>query len=171
MSLPGNTPLVINIRPMAEDDHRFVHTTWLEATKKAPGMHRLRWNDYRARVEPTIVAMLARDDVKLMGAYNDNDRILGWIAYSPGKSIHTLHFAYTRFALEGVELRRHGIMTALLDAGQLGKRFIYTSQGEVRLGGTRSRKFRERPLDEDLVEWARKRGVTAVYEPLKEWLQ
>ncbi|MGN6107244.1 MAG: hypothetical protein ACTHU0_19205 [Kofleriaceae bacterium] len=171
MSLPGNQ---LEIREMGPDDLAFVRATWRESYKHAPVVERMPWPAYRARICPVLYSLIERHDVSLIGAYDMDNRILGWLAWSPGRSISTVHWAYTRDHMGEEKLRRRGIMTTLLDAADLGPRFLYTHKGEHRRGGggaDRRRRYFPRPLDEEVVDWLRSRGQIAVHEDIHEWLK
>lgn len=157
------TPLVIDIHPMTADDHAFVRHTWRESYKAAPKMEKLTWPAYKATTGKLIDQLIERPDVSLLGAYEAGHRIVGWLAYTPGRSISTLHYVYTRHELDGQQLRRRGVMTDLITAAGLGRRFVFTFHGPRRQRGV--------PMDETLVEVARAKGVTATYAPIEEFLR
>jgi hypothetical protein len=145
-----------------EADRPFVRSTWRESHKQSPKCDRMKWPAYKATHGRDIDEILAREDTKTLGAYDAEGRLLGWIAWTPGK-VPTLHYVYTRHDLDGVKLRRLGVATALLEAAQLGKRVAYTHHG--------SKRQRGEPLDEMLVAWARAQGVTAFYVEAREFLR
>jgi hypothetical protein len=159
----------MSIRPASPDDLAYVRSTWREGHKNSPGAERMRWPEFKATVGKQIDAVLASPGVQVLAAYADNGRVIGWLAYTPGRSVSTVHWAHTRFELDGEPCRRRGVMTALLDRAELGKRFAYTFRGARRGGGAR-RPGRGDPLDLTLAAWLRGRGVTAVYVPVEEFL-
>lgn len=183
MSLPGNTPrrpLVMSIRPMAPDDLPYVRAVWKESYKDAPTVDRMPWAMYKATVGKTIDELVGRSDVNLLGGYADNGKVIGWICYSPGRSISTVHWTHTRFKLDDDKCRRRGVMTDLILAADLGKRLAYTFRGPRRRvhhgGKDRSpdavrHSGRGDTLDLSLVEWLRSRGVSAAFVPISEWLK
>lgn len=182
--------LVVSIHRGVEDDKRFIARTWKESYKDAPGQRRTPWRIYNQTTAKDIYALLDNPTVQLLAAHEPGGRIVGWLAFTRGKSISTLHWVFTRSLLHDltcklawshpaidpppctcapIELRRRGVMTALLEHADLGKRFAYTLRGpRVHNGGKRGGSGP--PLDEPIVAWLRGRGVTAVYVPLVEWL-
>ncbi len=161
--------LAFTIRPLAAGDAGYALSSWREGNKASPKNDRVPWSYYRATVGVDMARVINDPSTKLLGAYA-GATLLGWLAFTPGKRVHTLHWAHVKFQLENERLRRRGIMTALLAAAELGKRFIYTCQAR------RDRKKLEdgsmtKSLDESLAQHLRGTGVTAVYEPLKEWLK
>lgn len=172
MSLVSNTPLEqrtehalpsIVIKPTDEADRPFVRSTWRESYKQSPKCDRLSWSAYKATAGRDIDVILGREDTKTLGAYDDRGHLLGWIAWTPGRSIATVHYVYTRHDLEGAKLRRRGVATALLEEAKLGTRVVYTHRGSKRQRGA--------PLDEALVAWAKQHGVTATYADVGEFLR
>jgi len=176
MSTPGNRnaelrtveasaqpPLVIDIHGLAADDLPFVRHTWRESYKKAPKVDKLTWSLYKQTAGRIIDHLVGREDVQLLGAFGLGGRVLGWIAWTPGRAVSTVHWVYTRHELDGALLRRRGIMTDLWDAAQLGKRIVYTHKGPKRQ--------RSVPMDETLVDWCRSRGVTATHVSVEEFLK
>ena len=165
----STAPLVVSIRRGQDDDRRFIATSWKESHKDAPKMDRTPWPIYKQTTCKQIDALVDSTGTRLLVATVPDGRIAGWICYSPGKAISTVHWTYTRHTLDGEHLRRRGVMAALIDAAELGKRFAYTFRGPRRRNGG-STTGRGPSLDEPIVEWLRGRGVTAVYVPLVEWL-
>lgn len=159
----------ITIRPMHADDLPYVRSTWKEGHKDAPGAERMRWPVYKATVGKQIDAVLALPATVVLCAYADSGRVLGWLAYTPGRSISTVHWTHTRFEEAGEPCRRRGVMTALLDKAALGKRFTYTFRGARRNNGAK-RAGRGDSLDLTIAAWLRGRGVTAVHVPVEEFL-
>lgn len=158
------------IRPIAPDDLRYVASSWKESHKDAPDVERLPWPVYKLTTCKQIDALLESRTVRTLAAYAGDGRIIGWIAYTPGKAISTVHWTYTRHKLGEEKCRRRGVMTMLLEAAELGQRFAYTFRGPRRNNGAR-RGGRGPSLDLELVTQLRDRGVTAVFVPLQEWLQ
>lgn len=175
MSAPGNTdprPLVIELRQMAADDLPFVRATWRETHKMSPVVERWTYGKYKASAMPLIERLLASDDTRLLGAYVPDGRIAGWLAYTPGRSVSTIHWVLTRVDLDGDKLRRRGVMAALIDHADLGKRWAYTHRGPYPHRNGSKRRGSGVPMDEQLAEWAqRTRGVQASYLPIEDWLR
>lgn len=186
----STAPLVVSIRRGQHDDRRFIGQSWKESYKDAPGHRRTPWRMYNQTTAKDIYELLEKPFVELLVAQESGGRIAGWIAFTRGKSISTLHWVFTRSLLHDqtcklawsrqakdpppctctpAVLRRRGVMTALLEAADLGKRFAYTFRGpRPHVGGKRG--GGGVPMDDVLVAWLRGRGVTAVYVPLVEWL-
>jgi hypothetical protein len=171
VSQPANTP-PFTIGVSTADEWPYIATTWTDANHRSPLHWRQPYRDvYRPRMQQTINALA--DQSRALVARLPSGRAVGWIVYSPGRSISTVHYVYARHMLEDVPWRRRGLALALIDAAELGRRFVYTHKGEWRRGGKFARGARSRwprPLDEELAEALQRRGVTAVYEPVERWL-
>ena len=157
--------LTISIRPMAYEDHGYVRSTWREGMKDAPAYERMPWSIYKQTAGATVAKLV--DEARLIGAYVPDGRIIGWLCMSPGRSVNTLHWMHTRFDLDGERCRRRGVMSALVEAAQLGKRIVYTFHGPRRRRSADD--GRGRGLDAVLVDWLRDRGTTATHIHYQEW--
>lgn len=183
------------IRPLSPDDHRYAATTWRESFKESSSsLQRAPWAMYKATVGKQITGII--DTCSLLGAYAPDGRVVGWMAYSPGRSVSTVHWVTTRFTLhtpacprsqprsstdctcKPEPCRRRGVMTMLFDAAELGKRIAFTHRGPRRVvhhGGKERSADAPRSsvhgptADLAIVEWLRGRGVTAVFVPFEEW--
>lgn len=155
------TAAPFQLRPVDPADRGYVRRTWFESHKTAPRYHRMTWPAFKATEGKAIEALIDHANVRLLGAYALDGKLLGWIAWSPGRSVSTLHYVYVRQLCGETHVRRQGIATALLLAAELGKRVVYTFEGPRRRGMR---------MDEHLVAWARGRGVNATYVPVKEFL-
>jgi hypothetical protein len=167
MSQPGNTPalspLAVELRPIEPDDRGYIRRTWFESYKQAPRMERLPWPVFKQTAGKHIDELLERPDVHLMGGYHESGKVLGWCAWTPGRSVSTLHWVYTRFQLGDEHTRRRHVATQLLEAAELGRRIVYTFVGTKRQRGP--------SMDKTLVEWAQRRGVVATHAPIEEFLK
>lgn len=161
--LAATAPLVLDLHPMTLDDRPFVRATWRESAKSSPRYDRMSWPVYKQTVGKLIDGLLDRSDVQLLGAYSPDNKILGWLAWTPGRSVSTVHFGYTRHEIDGDKLRRRGVFTALTEAANLGKRVAFTFVGPKRQRGE--------SVDVALVAWAQEHGVTAVHTPVEEFLK
>lgn len=164
----ASLPMTFDVRKMAPDDRRYAATTWRESYKEAPRVERMPWPLYKQTAGKVIDQLVEADDTSMIAAYAGDGHVLGWIAYTPGRSISTVHWTYTRRLLGTHVCRRRGVMSALLGAAELGPRFAYTHRGARRQNGTRGR---GPGLDVILSEMLRTKGVTAVYVPVEEWLR
>lgn len=158
----------LDIRLASADDHRFIAQCWKESHKDSPQMERLPWPVYKQLAGQTIEKLVANE--RVIAAYWPDGRCVGFLVYSPGHRISTVHWVYTRFKLDEEKCRRRGVMTLLLDAAELGNRFVFTHRGPRRHVSAR-RAGRGEPLDVVLCEWLRGRGVSATYVPVEEWLK
>jgi len=160
----------MQIRLLDLTDKGYALASWRESHKAAPGVHRVPWSFYKHEYGEIFAQIINAPTTKLLGAYATNDKLLGWLAMTPGKRVHTLHWVQVKFELDGIRMRRRGIMTELLNAAELGPRFVYTlhaRRDRVRLpDGSMSRS-----LDESLVAALQARGIVAAYTPLKEWVK
>lgn len=161
------------VRQLNTDDVGYALFSWREGHKKSPVHERMPWSYYKDTLGYAFEKILNDPTTKLLGAYaHDNqmerpDQLLGWLAMTPGKRVHTVHWVHVKHELDGERVRRRGVMTALLEAAELGSRFIYTLRGRRLERDARPLKS----LDEVLVASLRARGVTATLVPLKEWLK
>ncbi len=171
-----------------------VRTAFAEGHKHAPGCDRMPWRYYKRFTVPELNAALVHPDTQIVGAYadslfSDEPALHGWIAFARGKRVDTVHWVSVPYwipvphtACTGcadpkhhagrcplapdnrTELRRRGIMTALLDAAGLQERLAYTFRGakhEHRADG--------HTMDERLLPWLRERGHHVVHMPWGEW--
>lgn len=160
--------LPYRITPAIEDDKRYVVSTWLTSYHRSPSQYKTRYvGNYNQLVRPTVQRLV--DTESVLTAKTAGDRIVGWLVYTPGRSISTVHYAYTRHHLDDVEWRKRGVLLSLLEAAGVGRRFLYTHKGEFKRGGYDDRRRFARPLDEEIVSALQRRGVVAAYEPYKEW--
>lgn len=160
----------MNIRPLDKVDYGYALFTWREGHKKAPGVSRMPWSYYKDTLGYAFEKILDDTQNRVLGAYTDDGKLLGWLAMTPGKRVHAVHWVHVKHELDGEKIRRRGAMTALLDAAQLGKNFVYT------LRARRDRALlpdgsTSKSLDESLVAALRKKGVTATFVNLKDYLK
>jgi hypothetical protein len=107
-----------------------------------------------------IDQLLASEDVYTIAAYDDGRErpIVGWMAWSHGR-IPAVHYVYVRHG------DRHGGVAAALirsPVAELGNRLVYTFRG-MRHGAT--------TLDLVMVDALGRRGVAAIYVPIREYLR
>lgn len=155
------------VRPLDADDVGYALYSWREGHKKSPSHERMPWAYYKDTLGHAFERILNDPATRLLGAYTDENKLVGWLAMTPGKRVHTVHWVHVKHELDGVRTRRRGTMTALLNAADLGSRFIYTLRGRRLERDARPLKS----LDEVLVASLRARGVTATFVPLSEWLK
>lgn len=167
MTQPGNALRIDasahTIRPALAADLEYIIGSWTEGYKNAPRNSKLTWQIYKQHVKPKLIDALRRPETQILVA--DAGAVVGWIAFAPPQPrCATVHWVHTRHQVgSGPVLRKHGVMRSLLDAAQLGSRFVYTHKGPrpVNRGGP--------PADEWIVRWLAGRGVTAAYVPMEEW--
>lgn len=160
--LSGTAPLAVRIRAAHRDDPTemgYVLGSWSEGHKVSTRrLDDMRWPDYKRTERPRLQAVLDRDDTRLLVADHEG-LIAGWLALVHGRRVDTVHWAHTRWRIgSGEHLRRRGVMRALVDAAGLKSKLVYTHRGARR-------------SDEWIVPWLARRGVTAAYVPLKEWVE
>lgn len=158
--ISGAPHLAVRIRHAHRDDPgemAYIRSSFGEGVKESSNrLHKLPWPDFKRLERPRLDALLARDDTDLLVADLDGV-VAGWMAWSPGRRVDTVHWTHTRWRIgKGETLRRRGVMRQLVDAAQLKPRLVYTLRGA-------------RQSHEWIVPWLAGRGVTAAYEPLKEW--
>lgn len=151
---PPPVPIVAcRIRRAHPDELGYIRSSLSEGVKESSNrLHKLPWPDFKRLERPKLDALLARGDTQLIVADLDG-AVAGWLAYSPGRRVDTVHWTLTRH-----RLRKRGVMRQLIDAAQLKHRIVYTLRGA-------------RQSHEWIVPWLAGRGVTAAYEPLKAWME
>ncbi len=160
----------VTVRALDADDKGYALSSWRESHKSSPGCDRVPWSYYRHEWGEKFRALIDDPTTRTLGAYTSDDQLAGWLAMTPGKRVATLHYVYTKWKLDGKLLRRQGVMTALLEAAELGRAFAYTLKGRrdrVKLPDGSTTKS----LDESLVAALRDKGISATHVPLKEWLK
>jgi hypothetical protein len=166
-SLHAALTLPIAIRPAAEPDLAYCRSSWAEDYKLAGGNRKLPWSAYKRVVEPELRRVLSLPSTQILCA-DHGDAIVGWIAFARGARVSTVHWVRTRYSLSrepALQLRRRGIMTALLHAADLGDRIVYTHRGPL----PRHRSEERRTSDEWISMWLSRRGVHAAFMSLMEW--
>lgn len=152
------------IRPLDKDDYGYALFSFRESAKKAPGLDRVPWSFFKATVVSEFEKILDDPKNAVLGGYVDGE-LAGWLAMTPGKRVHTVHWCYTKH-----KRRREGVMTTLIESACLNRRLIYTLHAR-RDRATLSDGSVTKSLDESLVAALREKGVTATYVSLKEWLK
>jgi hypothetical protein len=181
--------LPIMIRDVREADIPRARGTFSEGHKNAPANKSMPWRHYKRFVVPELDRVLRDPSTDLVGAYL-NLELVGWIAFSRGERVDTIHWVSTSYwvpvlssACTGcadahrhtgacplaranrTELRHRGVMTALLDAVEPKERLVYTHKGalhEYRSDG--------KTMDERLLPWLAARGHKIAYVPWEEWI-
>lgn len=137
----------------------YIRGSLAEGVKESSSrLHKLPWTTYKDLWRPKLDALLERADTQLIVA-DLGGVVAGWLAFSPGRRVDTVHWTHTRWRVgKGETLRKRGVMRQLVDAAQLKPRIVYTLRGARR-------------SHEWIVPWLAGRGVTAAYEPLKDWVE
>lgn len=158
--------LVLHYRAVPERDFAYVRGSFAEGHKGAPGVMSMNWKYYKRYVVPELERVLRREGTELLGAYQHDGEIVGWLAFHRGRRASTIHWAHTRYRVgnDGPELRRRGIFSALLDRVDLGARIAYTFKGAYP-----KHRSDGQTLDEKLLPWLSSRGQHAAYIPWDEW--
>lgn len=155
------------IRALDESDTGYALTAWQEAHKTSPSCRRAPWWAYKQEYGALFRRILDDAFTVKLGAYDEQDRLLGFLVMTLGKRIHTLHWCQVKRKLGDERvLDRKRIFDELIDAAELGSRFVYTLRGP-----RVSKETGARSLDELLAAGLRARGISATYVSLKEWLQ
>lgn len=157
--------LSFDLAPLRPADAGYTRWSFAEGHKGAPQVDSMTWRQYKKYVVPELNRALTWASTEILAAYM-GETIIGWIAYSRGRRVSTVHWVHVRYQLgdDGECLRRRGVMTALFDAAKLGDRIAYTFKGAYprhRSDG--------KTMDERLVPWLQKRGQHAAYVPWEEW--
>lgn len=157
----------MEIRPLDADDVGYALVAWQHAHKTSPNCRRAPWWSYKREYGALFRQLVDDASTVMLGAYDDQQRLLGFLVMTPGKRVHTLHWCQVKRKLGDERvLDRRRIFLELIEAAKLGSRFVYTLRGPrvAKQTGARS-------LDEIMVELLRAKGTTATYVALKEWLQ
>lgn len=149
----------VDIRPLDAADVGYARAKWRECHHRAPGKRRLPWSVYKLTFGEQIDRLLLREDVLMLGAYDDAGRVRGFVAWTPARNADApwVHYAWVRPGNE-----RQGLALRLLDAAELGRRWWYTFKGVKPKGGP--------PLDEVMVAALAVRGITATHLPANKFL-
>lgn len=132
-------PGVVARNPCAEDQG-YVLTTWLRSMRQAEPYHSQPKRRYFGRVGDQLDRLFdgGRNATRVLIAAvaGDQDRIAGWVCYSPISGAPTIHYVYVREgADEADRYRRRGLARALLatvlrsDPAGPTRAPIYTSIG------------------------------------------
>lgn len=164
--------LTIAIRPLSFDDHAYVRSTWLEGYKTSTsGFLRTPWPLYKQTIGRELAGIIGT--AATLGAYRDDGSLAGWLAYSPGRSVDTVHWMYVRN-----QVRRRGVMAAIVAQAELGQRICYTHRGsrDVAHRGRSQRspdaarsQGKGPTMDEPMADWLRAQGRSVVFVPFEEW--
>lgn len=158
----SGAPLALRIRHAHRDDPGeigYLRGSFAEGVKQSSNrLDKLPWPDFKRLERPKLDEVLGRPDTQLLVADLDGF-VAGWLAWSPGRRVDTVHWTHTRWRVgKGEPLRKRGVMTALVDAARLKTHIEYTLRGARR-------------SHEWIVPWLNKRGVYARFEPLQGWLE
>jgi hypothetical protein len=158
--------LSLDLRPLRAEDYGYARWSFAEGHKGAPGVSSMTWRYYKRFIAPELERALTFPTTEILGAYLGGT-VAGWLAFARGKRVSTVHWVHVRFQLGdgGMELRRRGVMTALLDAADLGDRIAYTFKGSA----PKHRKD-GKTMDERLLPWLQRRGQHAAYVPWEQWI-
>ena len=155
IAFTGAPSLALRIRHAHRDDPgemAYLRSSFCEGYKASSNrLHKLTWPAFKRSERPKLDAVLARDDTQLLVADLEG-LVAGWLAWSPGRRVDTVHWTHTRH-----EVRKRRVMCSVIDAAGLKNRLVYTHRGARR-------------SDEWIVPWLASRGVHAAYLPLKEWM-
>jgi hypothetical protein len=167
---------------LSDVDRGYVVRTWTDSFHRARENYKRPIGLWKGRQRAAIDRILAMPGTRVLVARHDTARMerdgadlgpacLGWLVCTTGRGWPTVHYAFTRHALDGAEWRRRGVMAELVDAAELGARVVYTHRGEYARGSLRSRQHYPRGLDEEIAAWMRARGKSVAYVPLEEWIR
>jgi hypothetical protein len=170
------------VEGMSEADRGYIVRTWTDSFHRARANYKLPLGVWKHRQRAAIERVLALPGTRVLVAHHSTPHVyqdgrdagpsvLGWIVWTTGQGWPTVHYAYTRHALGGVEWRRRGVLSELVEAAELGRRVVYTHRGESARGSLKARQHYPRGLDEEIADWARGNGVAVAYVPLEEWIR
>jgi hypothetical protein len=169
------------VEGLSDADRGYVIRSWTDSFHRARANYRLPISVWKGRQRRAMDAVLALPGTRALVAHHETARhvldgvdrgpvVLGWLVWTVGRGWPTVHYAFTRHALDGMPWRGRGVMTELVGEAGLGSRIVYTHRGEYMNGSMRSKRHHPRALDEEIAAWARRQGVTSAYVPLEEWL-
>lgn len=157
------------IRNLDPEDVGYALVSWRESHKAAPGADSMPWSYYKHAYGSLFQKILNDPASRLLGAYDEDNKLLGWLAMSPGRSVNTLHWVHVKYELSGTKLRRRGLMYSLIEAADLGPRFIYTLRARRKKSpGDETIKTFDEILARVLL---RDKNMVATYVALKEWVK
>lgn len=169
------------VEGMSDADRGYVVRTWTDSFHRAKANYRMPIGLWKDRQRRAIDVVLERPGTRVLVAQHDTARLLrdgadlgpmclGWLALTTGQGWPTVHYAFTRHAADGTPWRRRGVMSALVETAEFGRRVVYTHRGEYARGSLKSRQHYVRGLDEEVAAWGRGRGMSIAYVPLEEWI-
>jgi hypothetical protein len=151
------------IRPIGGAELPFVLDSWCQSFMRSPGQP--FGATFKRHVQPTIVELLNRDDVWLLGAFGPGphgpDTLIGWLAWTPGE-LPAIHYAFVRG-----QLRKRGIFNALLKEAMVGRRMLATFRGQL----PRYRNRKAPTYDKKVIEALARRGIAVAYVEISTWLE
>lgn len=153
----------VEVKPLESVDKPYALTSWRESHHQGAMMKGIPWPVYKREYGTLFWELLNHSTSLVLGAYRkSDDQLMGFLVATPGKRIDVLHWVSVRHTDKGGEkVRRQGIMMALINAADLGTRWIYTLKG---------RNHNDSSLDEVLAKKLSAKGITPVYVPLHQWL-
>lgn len=189
-----SAPIPLRYAPVRLDDMARVRTAFAEGYKHAPGFTRMPWRLYKQHIVPELDRVLAWPSTELLGAYASSGELCGWLAYSRGRRVDTVHWISVPFWFplpravclgcksepgrslrhvspcqlapdDRVPMRRRGVMTGLLAAAQLQSRLAYTHKGPLH-----EHRSDGKTMDERLMPWLHGRGYQGLaFVRWEEW--
>ena len=153
----------LELRRLGVAEIGYAVSSW-EATHRSGT--RLPWSAYKKLHVPVIRHLINREDVNLLGAYR-GEKIVGWMAWTPGK-LPAVHYAFVR---DGE--KRKGVFGAMLDASEVGRRWIYSHRGEEAKNPNvePGELGRRTTLDRVILPALARRGVYGTFVDATEWLE
>jgi hypothetical protein len=167
---------------LPDADRGYVIREWTDGIHATKGNHKKPFRFWKPVWREQITRVLDMPETRTLVAHHDTERLmrdgsdlgptcLGFLVWTPGNAGRgwpAIHYAFTRHSVGGVPWRRRGVLSALVDAAELGPRVQYTQHGEHRRNG---RQLSPVPMHEPIVEWLRGKGMAVAYTPIEEWLR
>lgn len=156
--------------PRDDSEREYVHSSWIEAYRYAPGMQRGSFRSYRMVETGWLEHALGRADTRVLLA-TAGPVILGWICYSLQPTVDVVHWVQTRYRVgrDGAVLRKRGVMRELLSAAALKRGIAYTFRGSLPRHSEPGDPVESADLW--IARWLARNQTTAVYQPYKEWIR
>ncbi len=157
------------IRESRPSDLPYVVDSWRASWRHGGKNRRLPGEAYRGMFDELVVrGVLALPETRVLVSCDDvdDDVVLGWLCYAPGR-IPTVHYGLVLGDHEH-SMRRRGVFTVLLAAAGVDDALVYTFRAPDR----RHRWDRHRfDLEAALVAAGLARGITAHYVPVRDYLR
>lgn len=154
----STTSAPVMIRPGRAADHPFVLNSWLKQHRRSEAALFVPRQVFFERHHDLAERILARAELRVAAAPDDEDAILGWLVCEAGGAV--VHYCYVK-----APLRRLGIARLLMRGVPGDFRFSHRPGLMIERGGASPGKPGIRLMGEPPGESALKRCPRAIYDP------